>query len=60
MKEVWNENIIKEREKPKEKQRTIIENRKERVVEKPLHPAYFKETNDYKDEGESWKWQIDI
>ena len=55
MNEVCIENIIKERETPKEKKRAIIENRKERFGEKPLHSAYFKETKDYKDERESWK-----
>ena len=34
----------------------IIENRKERFGEKPLHSAYFKETKDVKDAKESWKW----
>ena len=53
MKEVCEENIIKERQSPKEKKRMIIENRKERFGEKPLHSAYLKETKDVKDENES-------
>ena len=40
LKEVCKENIIKERQSPKEKKRMIIENRKERFREKPLHSAY--------------------
>ena len=42
-------------ESPKEKKRMIIENRKERFGEKPLHSAHFKETKDVKNEKESWK-----
>ena len=56
LKEVCKKNIIKERQSPKEKKRMIIENRKERFREKPLHSAYFKETKDVKDEKESWEW----
>ena len=36
--------------------RTIIENRKERFDEKPLHSADFKETTYVQDEKDSWKW----
>ena len=39
LKEICKENIIKERQSPKEKKRMIIENRKERFGEKPLHSA---------------------
>ena len=50
------ENITKKRQNPEEKKKIIIENRKERLGEKPLHSANFKETKDGKDEKESWKW----
>ena len=56
LKEVCKENIIKERQNPEDKKKIIIENRKERFGEKPLHSAYSKDTKDGKDEKESWKW----
>ena len=55
LKEVCKENIIKERQNQEEKKKLIIENRKERFGEKPLHSAYSKDTKDGKDIKESWK-----
>ena len=53
---VKKESIFKDQEDPKERKKTITNWRKERFLEKRIHPLFWNGTKRVRDEEATWQW----
>ena len=56
LEEVKKENIFKNEEDLNEKKKTITNRRKERFLEKRIHPVFWKGIKEVRDEKATWQW----
>ena len=54
--EVGREGIVSDEDDPKDKKKELTEARKHKYLQKKLHPVFYKETTDVRDEENSWNW----
>ena len=54
--EVGREGIVSDEGDPKDKKKELTEARKHKYLQKKLHPVFYKETMDVRDEENSWNW----
>ena len=56
LQEVVKEDIMSENENPKTVKERLRRTREERYYSKPLHSAFLRETQEVRDEANSWLW----
>ena len=54
--EVRRDGIVSDEGDPKDKKKELTEARKHKYLQKRLHPVFYKETMDVRDEENSWNW----
>ena len=54
--EVRREGIVSDEGDPRDKKKELTEARKHNYLQKRLHPVFYKETMDVRDEENSWNW----
>ena len=54
--EVGGEGIVSDEGYPKDKKKELTMERQQKYLQKKLHPVFYKETTDVRDEENSWKW----